>query len=519
VSKTTSRPAHRLATGLALSCIILASGASSASAAFSGDYDATDPAQKAQYDAALVVATKAYEYAVPVLNMERTFKTSTSPTVNNGRGGGPVNQFSHFEKLADAKDRTVVAPNSDTLYSMAWLDLSKTPQVIHSNSTTKRFHVFELLDPWEENFKNIGPSDKAIPDGNNVITGPNFKGKIPSGLRQIRSPYNRVWVIGRTYVVDKADLKAARKVMASYKIVPLNQWRGDSSPDTYTQPPPKVIRRATVEAHIPGTGPGEDAATFFDAAGDQLKLYKPPKRDAPILAQIKALGIGIGLHPTKTAKLSGAQLQAMRDAVTQGPGKLQGQFFADYIAGFTAHNGWIVVKTGTYATNYNRRAIVDRVGLGAPTPELAMYPLALLDSNRGILTGSKRYVAHFSAKTARPPVKFFWSMTLYDSDSFLVDNPLDRYLVNDRSRLRYNSDGSLDIYLQPNAPANSAQRANWLPTPSAAAKTQGFRLIVRLYGLSQAGINGATDGTGWQGPSILPCDDGTAASHGVACAG
>ena len=121
----------------------LAVGAAPASAA----YDPGDPAQKAQYDAALTVAEQGYEYGMPVLNMARTFRTSTSVNVPNGRGCRPVNQFSHFTKLADAKDRTVVAPNNDTLYSMAWLDLSKGPLVIHTARGTKRFHVLELLDP------------------------------------------------------------------------------------------------------------------------------------------------------------------------------------------------------------------------------------------------------------------------------------------------------------------------------------------------------------------------------------
>ena len=147
-----------------------------------------------------------------------------------------------------------------------------------------------------------------------------------------------------------------------------------------------------------------------------------------------------------------------------------------------------------------------------------MYPLALLDHDRGPLTGTKRYVAHFPAKYAHPPVRFFWSMTLYDGDGFFVDNPIGRYLVNDRSGLRYNADGSLDVYIQPDAPTDAAQRRNWLPSPQPTAATTGFRLIVRLYGLSQSAIRGVAGGTGWQGPTILPCGAGDVTSQGTACA-
>ncbi len=514
MSTTTSHRIRRAAGAIAIA--VAACGACASGALAS--YDATDPAQKAQYEAAFSLATRGYEYGVPLLDMERTFRTSTSVNVPNGRGGGPVNAFSNFARLADAKDRTVVAPNSDTLYSMAWLDLARQPQVVHTTKGTTRFHVLELLSPYEENFANIGSPDRALPDGDYLVTGPGFRGRVPKGLTRVRSPYDRVWIIGRTFISGKADLAATHKIMRTYRITPLNHWSA-ARPYGYTPPRPEQADRTIDQAHIPGTAAGEDPATFFDALGDELTRFQPPAADRPILAQLRTLGIGPGLHPTKAGTLSDAQLQALRDAVAQGPGEVQSQFVASYFAGFDRYNGWAVSTLGSYGTDYAVRAMIDKVGLGAPRPEVAMYPLALTDHDRGLLTGAKRYVAHFPAKYAHPPVKFFWSMTLYDGDGFFVDNPIDRYLVNDRSRLRYNADGSLDVYLQPNAPASAAQRRNWLPTPQPTAATTGFRLIVRLYGLSQQGIRGVASGTGWRGPTILPCGAGDATSQGVACAG
>ena len=513
MSAATPSRIRRLCAALAAGLVVLGIGATSALAS----YDASDPAQKAQYDAALSLATRGYEYGVPLLDMQKTFATSTSVNVANGRGGGPVNAFSNFAKLADAKDRTVVAPNADTLYSMAWLDLSGQPQVIHTARGTKRFHVLELLSPYEENFANIGAPDKALPDGDYLVTGPGFRGRVPKGLTRVRSPYDRVWIIGRTFISGRADLAATQKVMRTYRITPLDRWNA-ARPDGYVQPKPRTPDRTKNDAHIPGTAPGEDPATFFDALGDELVRFPPPAADRPILAQLRTLGIGPGLHPTTGGTLSDAQLQALRDAVTQGPGEVQGKFVARYFEGFDKYNGWAISTLGKYGTDYTFRAMIDKVGLGAPLPEVAMYPLALLDHDRSPLTGTKRYVAHFPAKYARPPVRFFWSMTLYDNDGFFVDNPIGRYLVNDRSGLKYNADGSLDVYIQPDAPANAVQRRNWLPSPQPTAATTGFRLIVRLYGLSQSAIKGVVAGSGWQGPTILPCGAGNVTAQGTACA-
>lgn len=483
----------------------------------SAAYDPGDPAQKAEYDATLPRAVEAYEYGLPLLDMQRTFRTSTSVTVTNGRGGGPVNQFNHFRKLADAKDRTVVLPNSDTLYSMAWLDLSRGPVVMHSRKGTKRFHVFELLDPYTENFANIGSPSQARPDGNYLVATRKFKGKVPRGLKLIRSPYDRVWVIGRTLVRGQSDLPKVHRVQNTYRIVPLRKLN-PKKPEAYKPPRPSKIDKVKNEAHIPGTGRGEDPAAFFDALSIQLKRFPPPARDKPMLKRLKSLGIVPGVRAVRDGDLSDAEHQALADAVSGAPARLQAGLLGKYFEDFDAHNGWIVSRTGTYGTDYHRRALISRFGLGAPRPDVAVYPVALMDRNRSPLTGARRYVAHFSPETSHPPVKFFWSMTLYDNDSFFVDNPIDRYLLNDRSNLKYNDDGSLDVYIQPNQPADPDQARNWLPSPSAGAAQPGFRLTIRLYGLSKSGIKGLISGKGWQGPTILPCGEGNQTSQGVACA-
>lgn len=504
---------RRLAAALAAGGATFGLAAASASAA----YNPADPAQKAAYDAALPIAQSAYEYGIPLVNMQKTFTTSTSVNVSNGRGLGPVNQFNHFAKLADAADRTVVAPNSDTLYSNAWLDLSRQPQVIHT-APTKRFHVLPLMSPYEENFKSIGSPDGALPDGDYLVTGPGFRGSVPKGLKRIRSPYDRVWIIGRTYNKGRSDLAATKKVMNTFKVTPLNRWNA-KKPYAYRPAAPSRKDTKVNEAHIPGTGPGEDAATFFDALGDQLRAFPAPPADAPILAKLKTLGIGAGLHPATGGTLGDARLQALRDAVTGGPAKVQSSLISAFLDGFDAHNGWLVMKTGAYGTDYRLRSVVDKAGLGAPTPNVAIYPLSIVDNTKSPLTGAKRYVVHFPAKMAKPPVKFFWSLTLYDNDGFFIVNPANKWLVNDRTGLKKNADGSIDVYIQPDAPSSAAQRVNWLPSPKGTSATPGFRLITRLYGVSSKDAAGVLSGKGWQAPSILACGADGRTSTGIACAG
>ena len=184
------------------------------------------------------------------------------------------------------------------------------------------------------------------------------------------------------------------------------------------------------------------------------------------------------------------------------------------------HNGWLVGDAGTYGTDYDLRAVVDKIGVGALDSRVATYPFTQTDANLQPLTGAKRYVAHFAPGMA-PPVQNFWSLTLYDTNQFLVPNPANRYLVNDRSNLHYNPDGSLDIYIQPSPPTNQAQYDNWLPSPppgDPSNATQGFHLLMRLYGITPSAFDGVQSGTGWQPPTVLPCDGTGPTATGIACA-
>jgi hypothetical protein len=365
--------------------------------------------------------------------------------------------------------------------------------------------VFELLDPYTENFANIG--HVGLPAGNYAVVPPGWHGRLPRGVRKLRSPYTRVWVIGRTYIEGPADTANVVRIQNKYSLTPLSKWGTRYRPKRAIHP-----KRRIRQYKVPGTQPGQNPLTLFDALGDQLKRFPPPAADKPLLRALATVGIGPGMHPSSDAGLDAATRRGLRDAVAAGAKQVTTDLQTSFLTIAPKHNGWLVARTGHYGTDYKTRALVDKVGLGAPVSSLAIYPFTVTDTNLQPLNGAQRYVAHFPARDLPFPVKAFWSMTMYDSNGFFVPNNAHVYLINNRSRLYYNSDGSLDIYIQPTAPRDPVERLAWLPSPP--GKT--FRLIMRLY--KPVDVNGIISGRTWQPPTVLPCLADGKTSAGIACA-
>lgn len=456
----------------------------------------------ASFNRAYKLGLQGYTYGEPLLDMQSIFKTTTSVTVPDHQGDAPVNQWSHFTALVDTKVG-VVAPNADTLYSIAWLNLKSQPIVVHVSDTGSRFNVVPLLTPYEENIGNIGTDfSRGLGPGNYLIAGPRFHTAAPSGVQVIHSPYNRLWLIARTVVEDQADTGNAVAIQAEEKLVPLSKWSSQGL--SYTPPPPKTAITTPTTATIPGTQPGEDPLDYWDALGDQLKRFPPPPADKPLLKELRTVGIGPGLHPSTNKHLSQSTLDGLRAAVKAGPKVVSKDGLKSFNKGFATHNGWAVNPTGNYGTNYTLRAVIDKFGVGAETPNVSIYPTTITDRLRFPLNGARRrYVVHYPASDFPVPVQAFWSLTMYDSNGNFVSNPLDRHVLNDRSTLHHNTDGSLDLYVQNTEPSNPDQQDNWLPAPAAR-----FRLNLRLYGAEQndiAGILAGGPSSPWKTPTVLRC--------------
>jgi hypothetical protein len=475
------------------------------------------------FNNAFTLGLQGYRYGEPLMNMQSVFKTETSVTVPDNQGDAPVNQWSHGTALVDAKEG-IIAPNADTLYSIAWLDLKLQPIILHVPNTSGRFNVVPLLTPYEENIANIGNDfSGGLAPGNYMIAGPGFgatgraagrhsrhrghprrdqRTAVPTGMHVIHSPYDRVWLIARTEVQNQADTANAIAIQAQEKLVPLSKWRAQGL--NYQPPAPKTVITTPTAATIPGTQPGEDPLDYWDALGNRLERFPPPAADQPLLKQLRTVGIGPGLHPSTNKHLSQGTLVGLRAAVPAGPGAVTQDALDVFEAGFTAHNGWAVHATGNYGTNYALRAIVDQIGLGALPPNVAIFPTTVTDRLESPLNGdTTRYVVHYPASDFPVPVQGFWSLTMYDSNGNFDSNPLNRHVLNDRSTLHHNTDGSLDLYVQNTEPTDPNQQDNWLPAPAAT-----FQLNLRLYRTEQNDIARILNGgpsSPWQMPTILPC--------------
>jgi len=411
------------------------------------------------------IAKEAYIFGYPLVLMDVTRQVGTacpSPTA----ACAPMNQFANMPTFPDHTFTDVVSPNADTLYSIAWLDLSKEPMVLSVPDTKGRYYLMPMLDAWTNVFASPGSRTSGTGKGDFAIIGPGFKGNLPAGLKKIESPTNLVWIIGRTQTNGKADYEAVHAIQKEYKLTPLSAWG-----KPYT-PPGKVPVDAKVSKEPPVKQVEEmSAQTFFSRFNALMKGNPPAAADAEVMKKFAAIGIAPGkkfslegFEPAAQSALEKGVQEAQKEIVAEAK-KPQGKVV----------NGWSIQHNlGKYGTNYLYRAGIAWVGLGANLPVDAIYPMTRVDGEGKPLTGKNKYVMHFT-KDQIPPVKAFWSLTLYNDKQAFVENPLNRYAIGDRDKLKFNADGSLDLYIQHESPGNDKE-SNWLPAPK-----DSFNLIMRLY--------------------------------------
>ena len=432
------------------------------------------------------IGIDAYVYGTPLLEFLRQQRTQTSVTVPNSLSDAPINQIGNQRHLADAAHQVFVAPNDDTLYSMAHVDLSQGPLVLHLSAVPDHhYYVLEFLDPYTNVFHYVGTRTTGDRAGNYAIVGPTFHRRLPAGLHRIRSKYEHIWLCGRTLVYGPSGLGAAHKIQDGFKLVPLKAF--EKVGVGYKAPRPKKVITTHRTALLPA------GLAFFDALGDGLAQNPPPRRDHAILAELAKVGIGPGLRPS-TDHLPAATAAGLKDAAAAGQSEIFILRAKLALASAAEHNGWFVAPPdiGNFGTDYKLRAVVAVNGLAANLPVEAMYPVGSFDSTGALLNGAHRYVIHIPA-SGYPPVHYYWSFTAYNVNLYLVSNPINRYAINQFTHdVKRNPDGSLDICLQATPPAG--HESNWLPSPPAGQ----FEVILRMYGPKAA----AVDNT-YRYPSII----------------
>ena len=420
------------------------------------------PAQESLGGRAAEVGVDAYVYGYPLVTMEVTRRVMTNVAAPQGTHA-PMGQFLLMRKYPDAAFKDVTAPNADTLYSTAWLDLAAEPYVLSLPDMGGRYFLMPMLSGWTDVFEVPGKRTTGTKAQTYAITGPGWKGTLPEGVKQLKAPTNVVWILGRTYCTGTPDdYKACHAVMDKYQLVPLSRYG-----KPYTPPAGKVDPAIDAKTAVREQVHQMDAVKYFTLLAKLMKDNPPAATDAPMLAKLATIGLVPG-EDFDATKLPAA-------AAKEIPGVAQKKILGHFKDAGSNVNGWMYsTKAGVYGTDYLQRAFIAAIGLGANRPQDAVYPTSEVDADGKTYSGANKYVLHFP-KGQTPPAEAFWSVTMYDAGYFFVDNPLNKYTVSPRNDPTYNADGSLDVFIQNDSPGKGKE-ANWLPAPKGK-----FVLMMRLY--------------------------------------
>lgn len=430
------------------------------------------------------IGKEAYYYLYPLITTELTRRVATNLAPNTRPGFGPANSFAHVRAFPPADFKTVVRPNYDTLYSSAWLDLSAGPMIVSTPDTAGRYYMLALIDMWTDVFAAPGKRTSGTEARDWAVVPPGWSGHLPDGVLRIDAPTLGVWAVVRTQTNGTADYPAVRQLQDGFKVTPLTRWGKPAKPISVT-PNPAVDMKTPPMHQVNALS----AAAYF-ALGSQLMQQHPAHAsDWSQLARLARIGFVPG-HPFDLNRAP----PVVQRALARVPKAAVRAMHEKYMFGLSSVvNGW-QMKTeaiGVYGNAYLKRAAMAMYGLGVNPPEEALYPQAVSDAEGKPLQGGERYVLHFDQEQM-PPADAFWSLTAYDAEGFAIPNSLNRFALGDRDALQFNTDGSLDIHIQPDAP-EASKTSNWLPS----AQTGVFNLTMRLYAPKPQALDGR-----WTMPAI-----------------
>lgn len=425
----------------------------------------------------LSLLNTAYIYSFPLVLMDVTAEKVTN-TETATYTQAPINQFVHVPAFADANAKDIVLPNVDTLYSQSFFDLSETA-VIMELPKTDRFCIMQAMDAYSNTIAIIECMNLEKRT-TYIYTGPDFEGTIPEGMIEIKCPTNMVWILGRTVCGDNENTPAdgyliTRTIQHQMKMYTLEQYKNGTT---------DVPLKGEVEEEYKNIVPlnyviyNLSAEEFFDRA-NKLMLENPPaEADAAVLSAMAAIGVGPGRDFDPGIFGGEAAVTALYGWIRQNlVANCEGASSAYY-----NENGvWSCYgdPIGDYGTAYAFRCLIALAGFGANPAEMAIYPSASTDNTGAALSGENAYTIHITPEQLALLNKHsgygFWSITAYGTDQYLIANKENRYCINDRNVV-YNADGSIDIYVAKDAPADAKKFPNWLPVGEG-----GFKLYFRMY--------------------------------------
>jgi len=423
---------------------------------------------------ARAIAKEAYVWGFP---MVESYKTLYAQAIDAGGSNyrAPLNHIGGSANVFTPKDTAIVTPNSDTPYSAVWMDLRAEPLVLTIPRIDKgRYYSVQLIDLYTQNFDYIGSRTTGNDGGIYLVAGPGWKGATPPGVNKVfHAETNIVYAIYRTQLFNDKDIDAVRKVQAGYLVQPLSAY--------LKQPPPAAPPRIefppydATRAHDLG---------FFSYLNFLLQFAPVDPSEVALRQKFAKIGIAPG-KPFDADKLSPDMRHALLDGIKDAD-----EEFANFKK--TKVDGQLISSADLFGTraflknNYLYRFAGAKMGIFGNSGAEANYEGYFTDADHQPLDGSKHaYVLHFG-KDQLPPTKAFWSLTMYDGKSqLLVDNPLNRYLINSPMlpSLKRDADGGLTLYVQHDSPGKDKE-SNWLPTPNGP-----FFAVLRNYDPDEAVLN------------------------------
>ena len=419
-------------------------------------------------DEAREIAEEAYIYAYPMIeHYKMMFAMAMYP--ESGAYTAPFNEMTHNPELSGPKDTIIVRPNNDTFYSSVWFDLSAQPQILKVPAITDgRYYSFQIIDMYTHNVDYVGTRKTGFDGGTYMFAGPDWEGETPEGINKvIQSEGNYLLALGRTQVFGPDDVDNAQKIMQNYKVLSLDDYLGKASAAVIPANPefPPYDPQKVADANF---------ISYFNALMTQGPIHPDEKAMFDRFAKI-------GIEPGKIFNPDAYNLEIL-SAINEGIKSGREKLVDESTRLGERKNGWQLVA-GAFGSReamqdkYLTRAAAAYIGLWGNDLEEAFYPETTLDTDGEALDCSKHnYILHFEADQF-PPAKAFWSMTMYKLPAqLLIENEINRYVIGSATEgLKYNDDGSLDIYIQKENPGKD-KVSNWLP-----AYDGPFSLQARFY--------------------------------------
>ena len=432
---------------------------------------------------AKLVARDAYFWAWPLVNVYNrrlTYEKVSEIVMAGPVPAAPLNHLGMLTNYIVPEERIVACPNQDVVYGAGSLALDVSPVVVQVPDFGDRFWVYQIVDVRTDSFADLGKMYGTTP-GFYLLVGPSWNGVVPSGITKIfRASTNTGYVIPRVFQDDTPeDNKLVREVTQEVMMYPLAEFDGKMKSRDWSQLP-KTASASGGDEEVKWVVP----ENFFDVLPLVLADAPPMPGEEARYAEVMA----VLAAAEKDAKIKAA----MTEAAVEADKELVKPVFEFRNWGLQLPHNWSTQSNGAaFGTDYFTRTAVAKSNIFVNKPNETKYFYQDLDNAGQRLNGANQYTVTFAPT---PPVRGFWSLTLYNEFHFFSPNDLRRYSLGTKNKtLKYNSDGSLTMYVQADPPSE-AQRGNWLPAP----KDANFSLFMRSYWPKVE----ITDGS-WTPPAVV----------------